>query len=281
MIASAAVVDDVGYLAWRALRTGGRRWAVGPTFDRAVYIKDGHHVVVLTAADVPNGPLHVRTECDRLDVRTGEIAIVEPPLIWIGTTCVDMSGSIPWRGALPSSDALNRNRGRGASAMKELSRASALSSGLFGIDTTELEACRTVTDLAHRLIGLGPGFTPAGDDVMAGILMALAGRDALCCAEPAAHLRGQSRSHPYSLAFVEAASRGQAIAPVHDLLVALASSDDEGFQGALSSLERVGATSGADVALGLCIGLELDAVLCAPTHPVSKHRRMCVQTTNR
>jgi Protein of unknown function (DUF2877) len=108
-----------------------------------------------------------------------------------------------------------------------------------------------VRDAVRRLVGLGPGLTPAGDDVVAGALVALVGvgdldragavRDAV---RPCRH-----RTTALSAALLDHAAAGRAVPQLARYLNAPAD------PGALSDLLAVGGTSGAGLALGAAIGL--------------------------
>ncbi len=117
------------------------------------------------------------------------------------------------------------------------------------------EALRSAT----LLVGLGPGLTPSGDDLLGGIMLALstAGlgtlRDALWLAlEPGL----DDLTSPISAMHLLAAARGMAIAPVHNLLGAIAEGNETDMLTSLDGIASVGHCSGWDAASGLLIGLE-------------------------
>jgi hypothetical protein len=103
--------------------------------------------------------------------------------------------------------------------------------------------------VARLLGGLGPGLTPAGDDVLAGIVLArhVYGADET-------RLRAAVdlvRSTELSLAYLRWAARGQCIEPAHEVLAALAAGDAARVAAACARLVHHGATSGADLLLGI------------------------------
>lgn len=150
--------------------------------------------------------------------------------------------------------------------------------------------CRaTVTELARRtacgdrpaavaaaeqLLGLGPGLTPSGDDVLSGFLLALrhlapaaaagralnrplrAGRTA--AADDAAWLASRitalapGRTTDLSAALLGHAARGDGCAQAVELINAVAGNSPVGP--ALARLLAVGHTSGADLGLGVLAG---------------------------
>jgi hypothetical protein len=110
-----------------------------------------------------------------------------------------------------------------------------------------------VEDLATLLGGRGPGLTPAGDDVLAGIVLILHVRGF-----PEARLRHAVepvRSTDLARAYLRWCARGQCIAPAHDVLRAVALDDARLLSGAARQLGALGASSGADLLLGLQLGL--------------------------
>jgi Protein of unknown function (DUF2877) len=108
-----------------------------------------------------------------------------------------------------------------------------------------------VAEAARALVGLGPGLTPAGDDVLAGALAALAAAgDEPRRARLAEAVRPLlPRTSPISAALLDQARLGRAIPQVVTLLRALAGSGE--LEAASSGLLAVGHTSGAALALGV------------------------------
>ena len=115
----------------------------------------------------------------------------------------------------------------------------------------------TAERLLTSVLGLGPGSTPSGDDVAAGVLLAAravrAGSPAERDAVAAGLLRAAAtRTGAVSAGLLAEAAAGRATAPVLDLLRALlAPADPAAAVDALRCLLEVGHTSGADLATGL------------------------------
>lgn len=118
---------------------------------------------------------------------------------------------------------------------------------------------------ASSLIGLGPGLTPAGDDVLTGL--------ALVVARPGSHtttvlpaLRTTLKLHLHrttavSGATLSAALGGRAPQRLLDLIDLLVSSDDAGIPLLRRRAEHVadiGHTSGTDLLSGVLAGIELE-----------------------
>ncbi|MBN1249544.1 MAG: DUF2877 domain-containing protein, partial [Anaerolineae bacterium] len=120
---------------------------------------------------------------------------------------------------------------------------------------------------AAALSGCGPGLTPSGDDFLAGWMLALwathhPGRQALCetiCRS------AQGRTTRLSLAFLEAARRGEADQRWHNLLLALSEGgegDVDTIAAAMAAISSFGATSGVDMLDGFVEGI---SVVTQPT----------------
>ena len=111
--------------------------------------------------------------------------------------------------------------------------------------------------------GLGPGLTPSGDDVLAGLLVALRHLGTAAGAERAVWLAdwlaaavtfdARTRTTPISATLLHCAARGEASAEVLAVLRGIAGR--QSLEPALHRLLQLGHTSGADLACGLRIGL--------------------------
>jgi hypothetical protein len=122
-----------------------------------------------------------------------------------------------------------------------------------------LRAEGDLADAVHGLVGLGPGLTPAGDDAVAGALVALV---AAGDHEGAGALRDAvrlclHRTSAVSAALLEHAGAGRAVPQLARYLHAPADPV------ALAGLLAVGGTSGAALALGARTGLSAGAARMA------------------
>jgi Protein of unknown function (DUF2877) len=127
-------------------------------------------------------------------------------------------------------------------------------------------------DAAERIVGLGPGLTPSGDDVLAGLLIALrllgnavdGGHRAVWLADwisAAVTADAGTRTTALAATLLHCASRGQASAEVAALLRGLT-----GLEPALPALRRLlaaGHTSGSDLAWGVLAGCQATLALAA------------------
>jgi hypothetical protein len=105
-----------------------------------------------------------------------------------------------------------------------------------------------------RLIGLGPGLTPLGDDVLAGAALAQqAAGDTRRHVLTSAITACRGRTTAVSAALLEAATAGRSIPQAAEFLTALDGRAD--LDAALSDLLAVGSSSGAGLARGVVLGI--------------------------
>lgn len=108
------------------------------------------------------------------------------------------------------------------------------------------------------LIGLGPGLTPSGDDVLGGLLLTLHLLDRAAMGRRLfARLRAQfeSDSNPISVAHVSAAAAGAGSAALHQTVNAVMAGDRRGIADGLQRLDHLGHTSGWDSLAGAVLVL--------------------------
>ncbi|GIH99724.1 hypothetical protein Pta02_17330 [Planobispora takensis] len=154
--------------------------------------------------------------------------------------------------------------------LTELCDRSARRPGLEGNGAVALlaEACAEASLLngimaSEQLVGLGPGLTPSGDDVLAGLLVALRHLGAAAGVDRAVWLAdwlaaavtfdARGRTTPISATLLHCAARGEASGEVLAVLRGLAGR--QALEPALHRLLGLGHTSGADLACGMRIGL--------------------------
>jgi hypothetical protein len=119
---------------------------------------------------------------------------------------------------------------------------------------------RHAPELATRLIGLGAGLTPSGDDVLVGIEAALH-----AVARPSAGFLAlatddvEERTTELAATLLRHAAAGEFAERLHTLLAALLGSDDETIPAAIDRAVAWGATSGTDSLLGVLTGLDVAA----------------------
>jgi hypothetical protein len=150
--------------------------------------------------------------------------------------------------------------------------------GLIGHPGPELLAAGCAAgDLAHavdaaeRIVGLGPGLTPSGDDVLAGLLLALrllggavpGGGTAVWLADwlgAAVTAHADTRTTSLAASLLHCAAHGEAAAEVAAVLRGIAG--QEPLRPAARRLLNAGHTSGADLTWGLLAGCRAALSLC-------------------
>ena len=112
-----------------------------------------------------------------------------------------------------------------------------------------------------RLLGLGVGLTPSGDDLVGAVFFTL--RHAPIAqwhaAMPALHKRisraAQSASNPISAALLDDLLQGSTYRALHELFDALHLQQAPAIEEAVRALLRIGASSGADMLTGVLLTL--------------------------
>jgi hypothetical protein len=120
---------------------------------------------------------------------------------------------------------------------------------------------RSLKVVTSSLAGFGPGLTPAGDDFLAGVLLALALRQEPH-PDPELHeIAGlvldtaAPRTGEISAAYLKAARAGEAGERWHRLLAALRSGAGEALPAAARAVMQTGETSGGDMLAGFLTAL--------------------------
>jgi hypothetical protein len=213
------------------------------SFPRALYVATPGGIAAFVAPGVEPGPLHVLL--DAAPTR--------------GAARIGLAGVPVWRGALPDPQALAAALPLVLEVLEPVAggnlvpseRAAAAVLALGKGDEGDLP------EAAARLGGAGPGLTPAGDDALGGILFARRALGGGACGGDLVAIAGSVRTTGISGAFLLWAARGQALAPVHDLLAAAVAGDVASAASAARALGGIGHSSGSDFARGMCWGLRL------------------------
>ena len=126
--------------------------------------------------------------------------------------------------------------------------------------------------LGERLLGLGPGLTPAGDDLVGGAFFARRLLVDVGAVDPTPwrrattviHARARERTHRISAALLGDLLEGAAYAPLHDLAAALAAGDGATALDAATRLVAIGHSSGWDMLTGFLTTLAPEVRGTAP-----------------
>lgn len=110
-----------------------------------------------------------------------------------------------------------------------------------------------------RLLGLGPGLTPSGDDYLGGMMIAL---HAFGCREAVNRLfavidrEAPRRTNRISGAHLAAARQGWGAAPLHEILNRLVTETDVPVSSLIHAVDRIGHTSGWDALTGILTAVQ-------------------------
>ena len=216
------------------------------TFDDGFYVSGPTEVIfaVVGPRHWP-GPLHlVAGEMAELPAVHNRARVIDGTLV-AGPVCVPLDGCRRWAPSLPARLQAEPEAWHGLAA---------------GVDIELEPVWEAVTpdlrrgDLAAvfgRLAGRGPGLTPSGDDMLAGILLVSA-MDPTCRGALGRLVRS-ARTTTLSRAYLRWAAAGQSIQPAHALLDAAADGDPNAMVEAAGSLAAVGATSGRALMAGMAL----------------------------
>lgn len=273
-------VAEIGVLAHEVLQqaTDGR---IVAAFERSFYASFDVRWICFGSPDIGSGPLHVL--CDNwpagtfaveqtVTVSANVLRVDGAPLADLADASVWVPKPAPaWTPAQLLAglqvadrfwDAIPADEGLavlGRTLVRE-ARSPLLAAALPGVHALERIAAGDApadrTALAE-VIGLGPGLTPSGDDVLIGALLALSalGRDDLRDVLWAACSGALDRTGDISRVHLEAAARGYGAAVLHDAIHAVISGATGQIESALAAVSAIGHTSGRDGMAGALIAL--------------------------
>ncbi len=270
-----AVLVTVGSRV-RRLIEAGREATVIAVFQRSLYLRDDEgRIACLGGMGLGAGPLNgLCTDWPESAVAPGTRTAWRARTLSVGDLVIEAGAAADWRGARPAGPV------NPADVKQGLQRLAALPARGLGrmiptligdasvapADRFEAAAFAGIALLAgwlrqpndeppaalEKLIGLGPGLTPAGDDALGGALIALRLFDRAGLADRLAHWllpRARGATSDISFAHLEAAADGEGAAALHDTLAALAD-DDTALPGCVARLDRIGHSSGWDALAG-------------------------------
>jgi len=283
-------VREVGLLAEAVLRhaKNGRVVAV---FKSSFYVAFSDEWVCVGLSHIGSGPLHVICESrPRGWPRPGSsITVAEGILLLDNMPFATFDGAFIWQPEQVP-DWTTASLQRGLDAASAFWRKEACEEGLAVTGCAELPAKPTLlvsaampgvaaldrivanaldgrsassedrADIAG-LIGLGPGLTPSGDDLLGGALIALTSlgllsvRDELwraCCGS-------LDRTNDISSLHLQTAARGYGAAALHNAINATISGRVDRLPGSLAKLSAIGHSSGRDSFAGALIALRAAA----------------------
>jgi len=258
------------------------RYRLHSRFQKAVNFNDGERLVALVTLEIGAGPLNL--VLDRLPADPPpSLDISDDGTIWLGHRALDLDAARRYDSSLPGRGELAGLRTNLPVLEARLKLKSPPESIAFLLEESRLQAftgfaaafaCHAAAAVEQILTGdltagvtalkgCGPGLTPSGDDFLAGLLLALNVRLEQCPAPERAGLRGAIQSvHRAALggnllsnAFLGLAERGRVASRTKALIRALGAGDAASVEAAADASLLLGATSGADLGVGLYLGL--------------------------
>lgn len=280
----------MGHLISKALNRSfeGQVLAV---FRSSFYLEMEQLIFCLGTSDMPAGPLNVVTSASPLTdwkesgVRKYAPAIVSKAGINVGGKCLfQLSGARKWRPTQihqPISIAklergLSAFKAKAADVVPDIGLGRLIFSGY--ISDRRDHVCRAAKpDIimgklwfhealadekkaeelqigwAKKLVGLGPGLTPSGDDFLGGAMVALhaIGKGDICSllwSKIGSYVAASTNS--ISLAHLKAASDGMGSDLIHRALSTIASGDVYALEPSIAGIGRIGYSSGWDIISG-------------------------------
>lgn len=270
-------------------------WIIA-VFRGAIYIGDRATVVCIGARSMEPGPIHVTTSAPasidwrELGLRPGAAAWISRASIRVGTTLVvPMGGAAHWsppKWPLPADPAAiasglglvralvaartdsgvaahidpnyrpEHNDHEGRAARESIAGARRW---LNGAGTCGLSEAASDLGWSGHLCGLGHGLTPAGDDFLGGIMIALhaLGNSRKCDVLWASvRPRAERQTNTISLAFLGAASNGIGSAAIHCAIAGILEGNTDAVRTAMARVCQIGHTSGCDAMAGAATVLD-------------------------
>jgi hypothetical protein len=285
---------EIGCLARPSLQPG-QRGRVGAVFERSFYVSLARAEVCVGPPGLGTGPLNLRCRSTPRDwraagLREGMTVLVGPRELRLPPhLAISVSDAAVWKpeppgpwsatslaAGLAALDVLLPERlpGEGLAILALPGRVGgAVHSPVAAAAREPVEALSAflrdaiarnhdqdfppVPDLG-ALIGLGPGLTPSGDDLLGGALVALQLLDRPDLAEALWNgMRGalETGTNAISRAHLAAAARGLGGAALHGILNDLLTGKSEVLAARLAAIDRIGHTSGWDALAGAVVAL--------------------------
>jgi hypothetical protein len=293
----------LGPIAARTLARAGRGRVVA-AFERSAYLDFGGDLVCLGVPSIGNGALNAIVESipdvQPMRLAAGVAAACDARVLRIRDVVLDFATARVWR-PLPLPSPLDRaSLARSVATVRHSMAQRAPAEGLAFL-VTDANASAALAPIARpaadalrawlssgnealavppalaALIGLGPGLTPSGDDVLAGALIALrAFGEPVMAGNLATWLRPRlDRTHPISAAHLVAACEGVASEALHACIHAMACNEDP--RASIDRVAAIGHTSGWDVLVG--VWLVGDVLTQPPPHGAEAREAQAPRST--
>lgn len=271
---------------------------------RAANILIGDLLIAVVSAELDDAPWSIRlspADWARLDLREGAVAVADADGIRIdsptGGQAIRIRSGAPWMpdavdlAGLSAGDLIAAHGTLAlftpSAPQTPFGRASTslLSAGIERLRDAVADSTSTGTGISTeriaaavaRLIGLGEGLTPSGDDVLTGFSF-LASHRGMRLNRIVPALAAGVESHAssttlLSIATIRSALSARGRQSMHDLSRALHTRDSRAFGDAAARILAIGHSSGADLLTGMRLALELEARMGTMPSSRTQHRR--------
>lgn len=278
-----------------SIAPAARRWLESTQHARVLYafesvvdlVNEDAQVLSLVSARLGDGPFSIVLEDFPSDVQADASLLVFENGLWLQDWLIDAEGAPLWQ-PMPNWQALRAQPALLAPAARQIAELLANHSpedslarlvlnplASSPLPTRILQAAEQnipllfaalkqpdgakLREAAKKLAGLGPGLTPAGDDLLLGAMYGLWATQPPIAAERTAQeiaAIATERTHALSAAWLAAGARGEAAAPWHQLIDAIAAQNPNAIESAVMRILPTGHTSGADALAGFLGVLE-------------------------
>ncbi len=275
---------SIGPVASRVVNPG-RKGRIGAVFSSVFYVDFDGDMIAVANQNVPQGPLNVTTNATtdwlKIGLKVGKtVHLFNGLMVVPGQVTLDLTLCEPW---LPRTEirslpdvtrAINRfdsaivlppQIGYGRCTITPHIAPVEIKGAWHWIISQSTDTPANPIELVS-LLGRGPGLTPAGDDVLGGMMIALhyIGQAALAqtlWTTLAPH--ASQRTNAISDALLAAASQGFGNAPLHDAVHALFDPATKNLPKALAPLDQIGHSSGWDAFAGFVLVMRAEIAASA------------------
>lgn len=294
---------DVGVIAHRLISRKAFG-VIAATFSRCVYVEVEDGYICLGDRSIGSGPLNIllagKGSAPLHFPALGARVRMDDAQLWVGQRCFARSSALPPAGSTQAAALLGWDLKRlssGVTALAKILESAPVHDGLICLYRPQAQQqSPLIVRYAHRpvlhlrdvieahaagcgaeihpqllcnLLGLGPGLTPSGDDLLGGVLLALhaVGAQELARAlwaniEPETH----RRTHAISRAHLCAAAENYCSQTIRSALTSVLTGDLDSLSEAVNLVGAIGHSSGWDLLTGVCLALQAFANGAAKGH---------------
>lgn len=248
---------SVGPLAQRALDDRLSTGAVIAVFPSTVWMRVGEAMICLTLRTIAPGPVNIVVDLDRGDWRSSGLSVGQkvtalPNSLKVGILEVALAQAASWAPDPFRADRLGQGL-RLLRAVRDLPPQ---------LDAKAWCQGHASTQWAQWLIGRGPGLTPAGDDTLGGMMIALHSLGRVAQAQELwSKIQGpaMTQTNPISYALLAAAAEGLGSAALHSALNGIGQGHPPHTY--VAGIDALGHSSGWDALAGAVTVFEAERAL--------------------